>query len=334
MYDSDRGQTPLLRVSHLTKWFPVKKWPFERQRYVKAVDDVSFSVYSGETLGVVGESGCGKSTLARTILRLIEPSAGQILFEGEDFAGLRRRELRRARQAMQIVFQDPFTSLHPKMRVGSIIAAPLVINRLLPDQAARRACVLDLMRRVGLNEEQYDRYPHEFSGGQRQRITIARALVMRPRLVICDEPVSALDVSVQAQVLNLLRALQRDLGLTYIFISHDLSVVEHVCDRVCIMYLGKIVETGTREQIFSRPAHPYTQALLSAAPDIHDPDKQRIILKGDIPSPIRPPAGCRFHERCPYAEAACAAGEPEAAELEPGHWVCCRRRAGEGGQTK
>ena len=232
--------------------------------------------------------------------------------------------MRNLRKNMQIVFQDPYTSLHPRMSVGKNIEAPLVINRQALSRAERKKYVLELMRRVGLNDEQYNRYPHEFSGGQRQRVTIARALALNPKLVICDEPVSALDVSVRAQVLNLLKSLQKEMGLTYIFISHDLSVVEHVCDRICIMYLGKIVEIGYKKQIFDNPFHPYTKALLSAAPDLENPDKKRIILEGDIPSPVNPPSGCRFRQRCAYARPECSQTEPEMITVETGHSVACR----------
>ena len=316
----------LLSVEHLVKWFPVTKWFFEKQRYVKAVDDVSFVVYKGETLGLVGESGCGKSTLARVILQLIKANSGSVEFEGKELCGMKRAQLNTLRKEMQIVFQDPFKSLHPRMTVGKSIGAPLLISRQITDSDKRKKRVVELMECVGLNEAQYDRYPHEFSGGQRQRIVIARALATNPKLVICDEPVSALDVSVRAQVLNLLIKLQQQMQLTYIFISHDLSVVEHICDRVCIMYLGKIVEIGTKEQIFSNPLHPYTQALLSAAPDFDNPTKDRIILEDDIPSPVNPPSGCRFHTRCKYACEECSKREPVLREIEPGHGVCCLRQ--------
>ena len=313
----------LLKVEHLRKWFPVAKWFYEKQRYVKAVDDVSFEVKKGETLGLVGESGCGKSTLARVVLQLIKRNEGSVEFDGRELTTLKKKELNKIRKEMQIVFQDPFKSLHPRMRVGKSIGAPLEISRTITDKAERRKRVLELMTRVGLNAEQYDRYPHEFSGGQRQRIVIARALATNPKLLVCDEPVSALDVSVRAQVLNLLKELQREFDLTYIFISHDLSVVEYVCDRIAVMYLGKIVELGTTEQIFSDPKHPYTVALLSAAPDLNDPHKDRIILEGDIPSPIDPPSGCRFHTRCPHATERCARECPSTVDLGNGHSVAC-----------
>ena len=313
----------LLKVEHLRKWFPVAKWFYEKQRYVKAVDDVSFEVKKGETLGLVGESGCGKSTLARVVLQLIKRNEGTVEFDGRELTTLKKKELNKIRKEMEIVFQDPFKSLHPRMRVGQSIGAPLEISRTITDKEERQKRVLELMTRVGLNAEQYDRYPHEFSGGQRQRIVIARALATNPKLLVCDEPVSALDVSVRAQVLNLLKELQREFDLTYIFISHDLSVVEYVCDRIAVMYLGKIVELGTTEQIFSDPKHPYTVALLSAAPDLNDPHKDRIILEGDIPSPIDPPSGCRFHTRCPHATERCSKECPSTVDLGNGHSVAC-----------
>jgi len=313
----------LLSVRNVMKWFPIKKWFFEKQQYVKAVDDVSFDLYEGETLGIVGESGCGKSTLARTILRLIEPTKGSILYNGEDVTAMCARELRSIRKNMQIVFQDPYSSLHPRMKVGEIIAEPLIISGLIKDKAQRAARIRELMDMVGLDPSYVDRYPHEFSGGQRQRIVIARALATNPRLLICDEPVSALDVSVRAQVLNLLEELQDELKLTYLFISHDLSVVEHICDRVAIMYLGQMVELGMTEEIFNAPQHPYTQALLSAIPIVGKKGMpERILLEGDIPSPANPPSGCRFHTRCRYASEQCKT-KPEFTELRPGHFVVC-----------
>ena len=320
---SEQKNEVLLKVEHLRKWFPVNKWFFEKQRYVKAVDDVSFEVKKGETLGLVGESGCGKSTLARVVLQLIKRNEGTVEFEGVELTAMKKKELNKIRKEMQIVFQDPFKSLHPRMRVGQSIGAPLVISRTMTNKEERQKRVLELMERVGLNSEQFDRYPHEFSGGQRQRIVIARALATNPKLLVCDEPVSALDVSVRAQVLNLLKELQREFDLTYIFISHDLSVVEYVCDRIAVMYLGKIVELGTTEQIFNDPHHPYTKALLSAAPDLNDPHKDRIILEGDIPSPIDPPSGCRFHTRCPYATERCSKECPSTVDLGNGHSVAC-----------
>ena len=289
---------------------------------------MSFDLYSGETLGIVGESGCGKSSLLRTLLRLTEPTAGTVEFDGADLSKLSGRELRAVRKNMQIVFQDPYSALHPRMKIGDAIAEPLIISGMMPDKEARRARVEELIRMVGLNSSCADRYPHEFSGGQRQRIVIARALATKPRLLFCDEPVSALDVSVRAQVLNLLEEFQEELNLTYVFISHDLSVVEHLCSRVAIMYLGQLVEIGNTEDIFSHPLHPYTRALLSAIPMIGKRREERIILKGDVPSPIDPPSGCRFRTRCPYAYARCEK-KPGLTEASPGHFAACRAGCGE-----
>ena len=313
----------LVEAKDLRQWFPVKKWFFEKQKYVQAVDGVSLTLYKGETLGIVGESGCGKSTLARTMLRLIEPTSGTINYNGKDITNLPNRELRKLRKHMQIVFQDPYSSLHPKMKVGNIIEAPMIISGTFPDEAARQARVLELMDMVGLDKDYVHRYPHEFSGGQRQRIVIARALATNPELLICDEPVSALDVSVRAQVLNLLEELQEKMNLTYMFISHDLSVVEHICDRVAIMYLGQLVELGTVDQIYDTPRHPYTQALLSAIPQVDKKARrERIILEGDIPSPVNPPQGCHFRTRCPYASEACTQ-VPEMVDCGDGHIAAC-----------
>ncbi len=313
----------LLEVKNLKKWFPIKRGlSFSEKRYIKAVDDVSFTVYKGETLGLVGESGCGKSTLARTILRLIEPTGGQVLYRGEDFLQKGKREVKEMRSNLQIVFQDPYGSLHPKMRVGEIIEAPLVISKY-GDKEMRKARVNELVEMVDLKPEHLKRYPHEFSGGQRQRIVIARTLATNPDFVICDEPVSALDVSVRSQILNLLRDLQEKLGLTYLFISHDLSVVEHICDRVVVMYLGKVVEMATSEALFTNPQHPYTRALLSAAPQIFEENRSdRITLDGDVPSPANPPKGCRFHTRCPHSTERCTE-EPPLIDIGDGHLVSC-----------
>lgn len=315
----------LVDVRELTKWFPVKKWFFEKPSFVKAVDGVSFTVQKGETLGIVGESGCGKSTLLRTVLRLIEPSSGSVSYDGVDITKMSSKPLRRIREHMQIVFQDPYSALDSRMRVGDIIEEPLIINRLYQNKTERRERVLELMEQVGLNRAYVDRYPHEFSGGQRQRIVIARALATNPQLLLCDEAVSALDVSVRAQILNLLEELQDRLKLTYIFVSHDLSVVEHICDRVIIMYLGRIVEMGTKEEIFNNPQHPYTKALLSSIPMVGQRrSKNRILLEGDIPSPVDPPVGCRFHTRCPYAEQRCRQ-EQSLQPVTDSHFVACWR---------
>ena len=313
----------LLRVEDLVKWFPVKKWFFEKKENVKAVDGVSFSVLKGETLGIAGESGCGKSTLLRTVLRLIEPTKGSIIYNGTDITHMKRSELRKIRKQMQIVFQDPYSALDGRMKVGKIIEEPMIVNRLYANRQERMEHVAELMRQVGLDPSYIDRYPHEFSGGQRQRIVIARALATGPELLVCDEAVSALDVSVRAQVLNLLEELQEDLKLTYLFISHDLSVIEHICDRVAIMYLGKIVEIGDKDDLFNRPQHPYTKALMSAIPKVGERDRSdRIIIQGDIPSPVNPPVGCRFHTRCPYASEQCKT-DPPRVDLGNGHVVFC-----------
>lgn len=313
----------LLKVKNLKKWFPVKRGlPFAPKLYIKAVDDVSLEVYEGETLGLVGESGCGKSTLARTMLRLLEPTSGEIEFNGEDLLKAGPRELRAMRRHMQIVFQDPFGSLHPKMRVRTILEEPLIISKFA-DRKGRAARVEELIDLVGLKPEHLRRYPHEFSGGQRQRIAIARALATSPGLVVCDEPVSALDVSVRSQILNLLEELQQKIGLTYLFISHDLSVVEHICDRIAVMYLGKMVELASRDELFNNPLHPYTKALLSAVPRINSEQRQaRITLQGDIPSPANPPEGCRFHTRCRFATELCKT-MPEIKDVGDGHFVAC-----------
>ena len=315
----------LLEADDVCKWFPIKGLPFEKKRYVQAVNHVTFRLYQGETLGLVGESGCGKTTLARTVLRLLEPTRGDIQFNGVDLMAQNKRQLRAMRKDMQIVFQDPYSALHPRMTVRQTIEEPMRIRGLYTGPGEREARVRELLQMVGLNDTHMDRYPHEFSGGQRQRIVIARALATEPKLLICDEPVSALDVSVRAQILNLLQDLQQKLGLTYLFISHDLSVVEHICDRVAIMYLGQMVELGSNEAIFSRPLHPYTKALLSAAPQVGQFGRRdRILLEGDIPSPADPPSGCRFRTRCPHA-ADCCAQEPAWVEAEEGHCVLCHR---------
>ena len=317
---------PLLSVSKLTKHFAVGSGVFRRsQNPVRAVDGVSFDVRSGETLGLVGESGCGKSTTGRVILRLLEPTSGSVRFAGEDVFALDAGSLRRLRRKMQIIFQDPFSSLNPRMTIGAIVREGLTIHRIAEGTAAD-ARVRELLDEVGLRPEYASRYPHEFSGGQRQRVGIARALSVEPSFIVCDEPVSALDVSVQAQVVNLLQDLQRDRGLSYLFIAHDLSVVEHIADRVAVMYLGKIVELASAEDLYREPMMPYTQALLSAVP-VPDPEvkKSRIVLTGDVPSPANPPPGCVFHPRCthPQKDAACSAIVPPLEEKAPGHWAAC-----------
>lgn len=316
----------LLEVKDLKKHFPIRGGFFGRVvGSVKAVDGVSFDVMKGETFSIVGESGCGKSTTGMTILRLLEPTGGQVLFEGKDMATAKGKELRRLRRDMQVIFQDPYSSLNPKHTVREIISEPLIVNKLASGKELEKR-VHQLLEYVGLGPHHLERYPHEFSGGQRQRIGIARALALDPKLIICDEPVSALDVSIQSQVLNLLEELQQELGLTYIFISHDLSVVEHISDRVAVMYLGKIVEMGTREEIFESPKHPYTQALLSSVPLIDAQarkNKQRIILKGDVPSPMSPPKGCHFHTRCPFKMDRCVQEYPALRPASPTHEVAC-----------
>lgn len=314
----------LLRTENLTKHFPVKSGVFQKGKLkAHALDGVDLTVYGGEVLGVVGESGSGKSTLARVILRLLEPTAGTIEFEGKDLTHMPAGELREVRKHMQIVFQDPFSSLNPRKRVRQLIAEPLDIHGI-GSRKDRMDRVKELLEIVGLNKDYADRFPHQFSGGQRQRIGIARALVLNPKLVVCDEPVSALDVSVQAQVLNLLKDLQDRFGLTYMFIAHGLDVVRHISDRIAVMYLGKLVEVGSCEEVFERPRHPYTQALISAIP-VPDPTVAQagIKLVGEIPSPISPPAGCRFHTRCPYAMPRCASEEPLLVADDGGHATAC-----------
>ena len=314
----------LLEVRNLKKHFPVGDGLFSRKKgAVKAVDGVNLAVYEGETLGLVGESGCGKSTLGRTILRLIEPTGGEVIFQGKNLLAMSQRELRDTRREMQIIFQDPYASLNPRMRVGDIIGEGLEIHRLAKGKA-KRDRVMELMHQVGLREDHYARYPHEFSGGQRQRIGIARALAVSPKFIVCDEPVSSLDVSIQAQIINLLQELQEKMHLTYLFISHDLRVVEHISHRVAIMYLGKVVEIANSETIYRDAKHPYTRALLSAVPmpDMNQ-KKERVVLEGDVPSPVNPPTGCTFHPRCAYREALCSQTEPPLDFDAERHGVAC-----------
>jgi oligopeptide transport system ATP-binding protein len=318
-------EQPFLKVEGMTKNFPIKGGFFSREvASVKAVQGVDLEIKKGETLGLVGESGCGKSTLGRCIIRLIEPSAGKIILEGQDITTLEGEKLRALRRKMQIIFQDPYASLNPRMTVGSIIGEPLVIHNLFNSKADRQNRVKELLQTVGLRPEHINRYPHEFSGGQRQRIGIARALAVEPQFIVCDEPVSALDVSIQAQVINLLMDLQQKLGLTYLFIAHDLKVVEHISNRVAVMYLGKVVELADADELYRHPQHPYTKALLSAIP-VPDPRKkdQRIILVGDVPSPINPPSGCHFHPRCPVAIGDCKITCPSLRETRPMHDTSC-----------
>ncbi|HVF91316.1 MAG TPA: dipeptide ABC transporter ATP-binding protein [Blastocatellia bacterium] len=315
----------LVEVRNLKKYFPVRAGALGvGGENVRAVDGVSFAIRRGETFGLVGESGCGKSTTGRCILRLVEPSEGEVIFDGNDLLGVGSDELRRLRRDMQIIFQDPYSSLNPRMRVGEIIEEPLIIHRI-GKKGERRDRVAELLRLVGLDSSHAARYPHEFSGGQRQRIGIARALALNPKFIVCDEPVSALDVSVQAQVVNLLQDLQEQLGLTYLFISHGLSVVEHISNRVGIMYLGKLVEVAPSDDIFHNPLHPYTRALLSAIP-VPDPDfhRERVPLTGDVPTAISPPSGCRFRTRCPLAVSECEDDEPRLVEVAPDHFVACK----------
>ena len=314
----------LVKVRNLVKYFPVE----DSDDVVRAVDDVSFDILAGETLGLVGESGCGKSTVGRCLLRLYEPTSGEVSFEGKQLVGLPNNEMQKLRREMQIIFQDPYASLNPRLNILSIVSEPLKIHGI-GNKTERKERVADLLKKVGLDPNYMFRYPHEFSGGQRQRLGIARALALNPKLIICDEPVSALDVSVQAQVVNLLQDLQAEFGLTYLFISHGLAVVEHISQRVAVMYLGKIVEIADARELYELPLHPYTKALLSAIP-VPDPKhkRERIVLQGDVPTPINPPSGCRFRTRCPIALPECAAVVPELREITKGHTVACIRVEG------
>jgi len=315
---------PLLTVQHLKKYFPIHRGVLGRAaEYVKAVDDVSFMIKRGETFGLVGESGCGKTTAGRAILRLHEPDSGSIRFDGADLLSLGKQELRRKRRDMQIIFQDPYASLNPRMTIRTIVGEPFAIHGIASG-SERETRIADLLKTVGLDSSVMNRYPHEFSGGQRQRIGIARALALKPKFIVADEPVSALDVSIQAQIINLLADLQQQFGLTYLFISHAIPVIEHISTRIGVMYLGKLVEVGTSRQICTSPKHPYTQALLSAVP-IPDPaaKKQRVVLRGDVPTPINPPPGCRFHTRCPIAVDRCKTEEPPLRQIEDGRDVAC-----------
>lgn len=314
---------PLLEIKHLKKYYNIDQGWFKPNISVKAVDDVTFQVYKGETFGLVGESGCGKSTTGRTILRLNEPTSGDIRFEGQDISQLPYQEMRKLRRKMQMVFQDPYASLNPKKTIRQILTEPLRVHGLYtPEERVQKA--LEILEIVGLSKYHLDRYPHEFSGGQRQRIGIARAVILRPELIIADEPVSALDLSIQSQVINLLLNLQKEFNLTYVFISHDLGVVQHITDRVGVMYLGKIIELANTEDLFAAPKHPYTKALISAVPVSHPSEKkERIILTGDVPSPVNPPTGCPFHPRCPEAMDKCRSEKPPVVQLDNNHTVLC-----------
>ena len=323
------NRTPLLSVQHLCKEFPVESGVFGKRfskKSVHAVNDVSFDIYPGETFGLVGESGCGKSTTGRCIMRLTHPTSGKVFFEGKDVGEMSKKELKEMRRNMQFIFQDPYASLNPRMTIGEIVSEPLVIHGEMPDKAQRMDYVRELLDIVGLNPEHINRYPHEFSGGQRQRVGIARAFALKPKLIICDEPVSALDVSIQAQVLNLLNDLQDEYGTAYLFIAHDLSVVQHISDNIGVMYLGNMMEYSDWKTLYDEPYHPYTQSLLSAVP-VPDPDvqasRERIVLAGDPPSPIDAPSGCCFHTRCPIACEKCSQERPEFREVAPGHFCAC-----------
>ncbi|MEC8945688.1 MAG: dipeptide ABC transporter ATP-binding protein [Chloroflexota bacterium] len=327
---STTSQENILEVKNLKMWFPVNSRGIIPKHVgdIKAVDDISFEVRQGETLGIVGESGCGKTTVGRSIMQVYDITDGEIVFEGQELSALKAKEMRRMRRRMQMIFQDPYSSLNPRMTAGNIIGEPIQIHNMSNSKEEYAEQVEELLRVVGLNPYMRDRYPHEFSGGQRQRIGIARALAVRPSLIIADEPVSALDVSIQAQVINLLQDLQEQFNLTYMFIAHDLSVVRHISDRIGVMYLGKMVELAERDELYENPLHPYTQALLSAVP-IPDPaierGRERIVLEGDVPSPLRPPSGCRFHTRCPIAIDECSEEDPEFRDVGNDHWAACIR---------
>jgi len=324
MNKQTQGKSDLLEVKNLVKYFPVRSGLLQRTTaWVKAVDNVSFAVKEGETLGMVGESGCGKTTIGRTVLRLVEPTAGEVSFNGQDILKMGAKDLKPLRRDMQIIFQDPYASLNPRIPIGESVMEGLHIHNI-GHPKDRWEVAINMLKKVGLEEYHARRYPHEFSGGQRQRIGIARALALNPKFIVCDEPVSALDVSIQSQVLNILKDLQKEFGLTYLFIAHNLSVVEHISDRVAVMYLGKMVELAERDVLYREPLHPYTRALLSAIPVAHpDMKRERTILKGDVPSPLNPPKGCRFHTRCPIAVEKCSQDEPEFKQIRPGHWVAC-----------
>ena len=321
-------QRKLVEIEHLKQYFPAGGFG-RKKRFVQAVDDVSFFIYKGETLGLVGESGCGKTTVGRTMLRLYEPTDGRIIYDGNVLFDRQNRiavDMLPYRRRMQIVFQDPYASLDPRMTIGDIVGESIDIHKLAASKQERRDRIISLLERVGLNSEHANRYPHEFSGGQRQRVGIARALAVNPEFIVCDEPVSALDVSIQAQVVNMFEDLQREMGLTYLFIAHDLSVVRHISNRIGVMYLGKLVELAESYELITRSAHPYTRSLISAIP-VADPitarANKRIVLQGDVPSPVNPPSGCRFRTRCPYADERCAAEVPELKEISAGHWAAC-----------
>lgn len=315
----------ILEVKNLKKYFPVQNTTIHAApKSVKAVDDVSFNVFRGETFSLVGESGCGKSTTGRCLIGLIPATAGEVMYNGKDVTKLNNKERRLMTSELQMIFQDPYSSLDPRMTVGSIIEEPLLIHKICKSKQERMERAMDMLKKVGLREDQYYRYPHEFSGGQKQRIGIARALILKPKLIVCDEPVSALDVSIQSQVLNLLSEMKKELDITYVFISHNMSVVRYISDRIGVMYLGHLVEVASTEELYSNPLHPYTQALLSAVPEINPHiKKKQITLQGDIPSPLNPPSGCVFHNRCPHCKPVCEDMLQNLQEVKPGHWVAC-----------